>query len=405
MLRRFFGAKGGNFTITLALTMVPICITAGVAVDYSMASRYKTRLQASIDSATLAAGTELSKMSDGQIKVLVNEYLQANLDPRDYGQIKGQPDVVIDRDKLAVRVDVKAEMPSAFASLIGIPKIEYAGTASIQSGWGGLEAVLVLDNTGSMGAENRLVNLKSAANGFLDEMMGLNTGDDKVKVGIVPFASYVNVGTGNAGASWLQMPPPGQNWNGCVGSRSGNLALTDGSYSTRVPALGNTSCPSAITPLSSNKGFLKGRIQSMNAAGMTYIPAGLMWGLRTISDQAPFSEGVSDVVAKRDRIIKSIILMTDGENTVSRNQGNAFHNVRNNTDANQMTIAACNEIKAKGIRLFTVTFGTSVPVSTKNLIRACASQPADYFDAPSGAALAEVFKEVGKTLTRLYLTQ
>ncbi len=403
----FWSDNRGNFAVTAAICIMPIVLGAGIAVDYSMAYRFDSRLQAAIDAATLAGSIDLAKNTDGQVRRIVRDHLAANLEPVDFKQILGSAAITIDRKTMKLTVKANASMPTAFGGIVNIPKINYGGMASAQAAWGGIEAVLVMDNTGSMADANKMIQLKATAKVFVEDLMALNEVETRVKVGVVPFAEYVNVGVSNRGASWLSVPVFSipDPWNGCVGSRSGTLSLQDQSYGTRVPAALGVTCPAEITPLTADKNRLLSEIDQMQTSGATYIPAGISWGSRVLSSQAPFTGASTPAVQKRDNITKSLILMTDGANTISKDPFSHYHTGRDLVETNAWTLEACNEVKKQGIKVFTLTFGTAVPPATKDLIRACASGPENYFNAEDGIGLKEAFEQIADSLKRLYLTQ
>ena len=62
LLRRFARDRGGNFVILFALALVPMLGLMGLAIDYSLALRTKTALDASTDAALLAATTEAEQI-------------------------------------------------------------------------------------------------------------------------------------------------------------------------------------------------------------------------------------------------------------------------------------------------------------------------------------------------------
>jgi hypothetical protein len=100
-------------------------------------------------------------------------------------------------------------------------------------------------------------------------------------------------------------------WRGCAGSREYPWNVRDGNVSYSIPGVTNASCPNEITPLTSNKARLASEIARLNTSGNTYLPAGLIWGWRTLSAELPYAEGVTDAVAAQNNISKHLILMTD----------------------------------------------------------------------------------------------
>eukprot|EP00439_Symbiodinium_sp_Y106_P088496 s1_g1032.t1 len=173
-----------------------------------------------------------------------------------------------------------------------------------------------------------------------------------------------------------------------------------------------------ITPLTNDKQVLLDNIDAMNATGGTLIPVGLAWGWRVISPDAPFTEGkdYNDV-----EVNKAIILLTDGDNWLgTRNNHNksyysAFGYVsegRLGTTSKSAAQAAldpktadvCENIKADGIRLYTITFKVSSD-DTRELMEECATTPALYFDSPSNEQLQTVFQAIARDLSNLRLSR
>src|ERR1700742_2537764 len=63
-LRRFFGNKSGNVAIMFAITCVPLISAVGCAVDYSMATRMRAKLESAADAASVAS---ISQQSHGYL--------------------------------------------------------------------------------------------------------------------------------------------------------------------------------------------------------------------------------------------------------------------------------------------------------------------------------------------------
>ncbi len=197
-------------------------------------------------------------------------------------------------------------------------------------------------------------------------------------------------------------------WKGCVGSRNYPLDTQDTAPNSTIPGLLDRGCSREITTLTPSKSTISNEIDNMSASGnQTYIPAGLMWGWRMLSSDAPLTNGVSKSKMKSDNYTKAIILMTDGENTVSPNYPD--HRTRNGTDADKLTKEICENIKDDGtgkekIRVYTVTFAVTDP-ATKKMIRECATNDSYYFDASDSAALAAAFEQIGKSLVTMFISQ
>jgi len=407
-ISRFFGDAQGNFGTIVAISAVPVMLAAGVALDFARVSRYETRLQNAVDAAALAVAQDMSGLDDESLERLAADYLQSNLEEDDYSRV-GDVDVQFDRANQSLTIVADGSMPTSFTRLAGYETLNYRVRASIRASYGALEAALVLDNTGSMSRSGKMRDLKRAAKQFVEDMIGRSGGDGSVKIAVVPFSNYVNVGTSNRNAAWISVPPdqnnPRTRWNGCAGSREYPLNLSDAGYATRVPGVMNADCAAEITPLTTDEQTLDNAINRMVPTGMTYIPAGVSWGMRVLSAQEPFSGGATEEEAEENNITKAIVLMTDGENTISKSNGLPTHEDDDEAEANRWTTEACNQAKSKGIKVYTMTFGTEVPPATAQLIRDCSSGEGFHFDASNGDQLEQAFGQIATSLSKLYLSQ
>ncbi len=453
--KKFLNNKSGNFAMTLALVAMPIMLAAGAAVDFTSAARNEIRLQNALDAGILAVGVDFPNMSQLQVHQKIDDYLRSNLPEKDYKQIK-KINIVPDVQGRSLNATATAKADTSIMMLAGVKTLTYNAEARITAASGGAEIAFVLDNTGSMNVDGKLDALKTAATNFTNGIMTKPTGGD-VKIGIVPFADYVNVGLSNRSATWLDVDAdssttennycymtrdviPGTcstrngidregntysyqecsygneyevcgprtatiTWNGCVGSRIAPYNLEDRNYGPYpVPGLMNVWCGSEITPLTNVRSSVLDKINAMTGSGSTYIPTGLTWGMRLLSDMAPFSEAVSKQTAKNKNIKKYLVLMTDGDNTASAEIPNQpTHWGTDVAQANTWTATVCNNIKAEEITVYTITFGTLAP-QTKTLIQQCASSPAQYFHAATGNELDAAFVSIRESIMALHLS-
>ncbi|MGB7336125.1 MAG: hypothetical protein WBD01_10095, partial [Salaquimonas sp.] len=197
-----------------------------------------------------------------------------------------------------------------------------------------------------------------------------------------------------------------ETWYGCVGSREYPYNLEDRSFSARpVPGIMNTTCSAELTTLTDVKSTVLNKIDAMTGDNNTYIPAGLTWGMRLLSNSAPFTDGVSQQTAKKKDIKKYLVLMTDGDNTISAQlPGSPKHWGSDTAEANLWTSEVCQNIKAEEITVFTITFGTLLP-ETKTLIQSCASDPTNYFHAATGTELNAAFEGIREQMAALHLSR
>ena len=389
------------------LAMFTILGFAGVALDYQRATAIKTDLQEASDAALLAAVKYKSShpnVTDAEIKSRAKSLFQANL--RNASSVSySNFDLVFDpkTDQYTLKFDTKintlllhvvnfAEITPKVVSKAKLGKPPY------------LEVVMVLDNTGSMSSKGKLGDLKKSAKNLVKSLY-LNP-DADVKIGLVPFAQYANIGTGASGQTWLNAPAKdsdGNSFKGCIGSRGYPANTTDKDYNVNpVPGVTGVACPAEILPLTDNKTKIESAIDNMKASGWTYIPAGLVWGWRVISAEAPYTEGVTSTVLRDKNGYKAIILMTDGENT--RSPDYPTHNKSSVSDANKITQELCDAVKAEDIIVYTIAFAVS-DTTIKTLLEDCGSTPSHYFDAKNSTELNDAFEAIAGTLRTISLTQ
>jgi hypothetical protein len=70
------------------------------------------------------------------------------------------------------------------------------------------------------------------------------------------------------------------------------------------------------------------------------------------------------------------------------------------------TASLCTSVKAAGIRLYTITFGT-VSSATETMMESCATLDEGerlYYHAPNSSDLEEIFVRIGEDLSRVHLS-
>ncbi len=190
------------------------------------------------------------------------------------------------------------------------------------------------------------------------------------------------------------------------------------SSSSRGPQRWCTARP--IMPLTNSRTQIDNAISDMIASGTTNIPIGISWGVRVLSPEMPFTEGVA---WNDDETIKAMVILTDGENYLNGRSNQNYSDysgygyirdgrlgIVSSSDwtirnaLNDRTEAACDYAKQLGIRVYTITFQVSSS-STRQMMEDCASHPSLYFDSPSNAALQDAFQLIAGDLTNLRLSR
>ena len=266
--KRFLKDPSGNMGIVVAMASLPLMMAGGAAVDYGNWVAMEARLQAAVDAAALAAGREVN-LTDAEMTRVAADYFYSNFgDPKN----ADLPEVVLTIKDNKVRVDARVTVDNYLMKAVGKTSQTISTFAEVSKEATNLDVVLVFDNTGSMAKEQRLSTLKVAANDFVEILFGPRDVVETLKVGVVPFSQFVNVGPDKSNEPWLDTQ--GKNplsqanfkqagwhnwmawenvtrrsakhtWEGCVESRAGALSVSD---TTPDPTDPDTLFPPAFAP-------------------------------------------------------------------------------------------------------------------------------------------------------------
>ena len=188
-----------------ALCLIPLVVLMGGAIDFSRQRSGEGLAQDAVDAALLAIAGNAQDKNDAQLtrEALVwfeNHMQDLNLDIDSFQVVKVG-------DELTATVN--GHVDTAFLGLIGINDLDVVRTASVRIGLTAVELVMVLDTTGSMRATpsgqsmTKLESLQDAALDMVDMLSELDNGRGNIEIGLVPFATYVNVGADNIDANWI----------------------------------------------------------------------------------------------------------------------------------------------------------------------------------------------------------
>jgi Flp pilus assembly protein TadG len=400
-LKSFLSNCSGNIALSFALLFVPIGFAAGAAIDVSNANYTRMTLQAAADSAALAAGAN-KNITEDELDKLVKNYVVAN----------GAQDIITSNFKVKGKSDrklgtyavtIEGTVKTSLMALAGINELDVGVLSEVSMGSRALDLALVLDVTGSMeqtvpSGGTRLQALKASADKLVGIIEKEKASYSILKVGVVPFAEYVNLGTGTS----VNVSGDKTEWGGCVGSRdypndvdvTGNGAFT---------AATNVNCPTAtILPLSDDLQLARDRISTLSGNGNTYMPAGIFWGINLLTDDAPYKEGMTKAEMETYRGQKYMVVMTDGENTISPSY--PLHQGTDRAKANELTELACTNAKDQGIQVFTISFMVTA-AGAQDMLNRCATNPEMAFDADNAAQLDAAFTQIGQRLASISLTQ
>lgn len=355
----FFGKQEGGVLIIFVFSLIPLLALTAFTYDLSLYAYVRTKIEYAADAAAITAARYDPPLST----TISQDVFYANFEQGFLG-VLATPVITSSRDQKLFTVNVDTSMPTVMSKFLNIKALPIHVISQTQLDFTTLEVALVLDVTGSMSSNNKIANLRTAANQFVTTIFGTETVSSYANVSIVPFVATVNVGSDKT--SWLSNPtvarttanggsfPTGQPWQGCVGVRNSPYEETDdtpsiakwptylaastyvnassrndndwtvtgsGAVQIRTAISGvnvgpNRSCGPAIQPLTNNSASLRSLINSLQPVngGGTFANLGLIWGLRTLSPSwaGLWTGGANPVAYGSADTRKVLVIQTDG---------------------------------------------------------------------------------------------
>lgn len=225
-LRAFARSDRGNVAMMFGIALVPMTIAAGVGLDYARSALVRSQMSDALDAAALAVASGKGLTHD-TAQQLAQQYFQANY------KGDGTPTVTVGANDYdsggSFKVTASYNLPTTLLKVIGRDSVSVSTSTTVVWGQSRLWVALVLDNSGSMAngdsSGSKMTALKNASNQLLTILQNAASNPGDVKASIVPFDRTVNVGTANAGASWIdwtdwEAPPPNVNISTSVGPGS-----------------------------------------------------------------------------------------------------------------------------------------------------------------------------------------
>jgi Flp pilus assembly protein TadG len=423
LLASFFRDRKGGVAPMLALGIIPLVGAVGAAVDYSRANLVRSAMQNALDATALMLSKDAQNLNDSQLGQKANSYFFALFSRPEATNIQVTPQLSSPQQgSFNLSVSGSADLNTMFWRLMGQEQVHITATGEVVWGIKKLNLALALDNTGSMASSGKMAALKEAAHNLLTTLKNAERTPGDIKVSIVPFATDVNVGTGNVDASWIDWedweevngtcsysyyktktncqshgktwtPKNHSEWNGCVYDRDQNNDVlntpTGSGAATNYRAHQAPACPAAMVTLSTDWTALNAKVDAMVPTGNTNVTIGLQMAWQTLSPVAPFS-----APAAAPDLDKVMIVLTDGDNTQNRW-------TTSQTSIDARTQKACDNAKANNIRIYTVR----VINGNADLLRNCATKPEMYYEVSEAGQLNAVFSAIAQNLANLRISK
>jgi Flp pilus assembly protein TadG len=154
LLRAFVRDRRGNMAITFALTAVPVVVSVGAAIDYSLANRAKAALDSYADAAALSVVNQHAmSMTAAQARKSAVKFFKAQSATLKRGSVDTVTATVTDSSSgRAAVVSYTANVQTTLANVAGIHQININGKATANSALPVyMDFYMLLDNTPSMG--------------------------------------------------------------------------------------------------------------------------------------------------------------------------------------------------------------------------------------------------------------
>lgn len=406
----FVRAQQGNVLMLTGLGMLFLVGIGGAGYDLGRQQLVRQKIQQASDAAALAAAGMDFGTSNATRQNTAQAFFALNY-PSDYlGVARPTPSISIAGE--TITVSANSSVPTSFVGNFGVSSIAAAGSSTtrfkrLQTV---LDVILVMDNSGSMGARQNL-----AFPGSL--------------------GSY-DVGTGNSlNASGGVRPICRAGWQALylqlfsfvLSNADANGFCNDyegANGFNRINALrfsANDLVNRLMNPNPNNNrvALTTWDIFSIRSQGFTNDPAiarnflGTMYGRGQTNSTVGLQQAQSFAGQFRPNVARAVILMTDGVN-----QGpNGF---ADQIPFNTASLAICNQLKAQGVIVYTIGFGSELvgtnPIiaNANQFLSDCATGPNGptqpnlsqfYFRAPDAAALANAFSQIAGSLQRVQILQ
>lgn len=347
ILSRFARDKRGSTAIIFGLTIYPIFLMIGLAVDYGRAVGARNQMQQILDSAALAGGRAAQTFDSSNSSYATAKDAAIGEATKYFNQM-GVSQTVSKSIELTSYNSSQTEFTFTATAWVQTPFLNAAGiirsepaldgapngcqtswwncqkvtsksTALVESGGSNdgtsLEVSMMLDITGSMSG-SKITDLKAAAKDAIDIMVWADQSQTTSRIALVPFSEDVrlptlssfekavgtaNVSTASSGSGLKRVDQSGYWFNQpyndyCVVERAGTEKYTDKSPGTDRYVLPNRiysgwtqdcAVPStaSLMPLTSNKTQLKDRIDALTVGGGTAGHIGTAWAWYTLSPE------------------------------------------------------------------------------------------------------------------------
>ena len=184
---RFARDEDGSATVFAFFIFIIMLLMGGLALDSMHHETERASLQATLDSAVLAAA---SASDEPEARAIIEDYF-AKSGKADYLLAEQEGDIAVTLNSARITARAQTTIDTYLMKLAGVDTLGVGGISAAEVSIPKLEVVMVLDVSGSMAYNNKIGNLRTAAKEFVTTVLGNSTPGDTV-ISIVPFSFSVS---------------------------------------------------------------------------------------------------------------------------------------------------------------------------------------------------------------------
>lgn len=458
--RGFAREENGTMIIFGLIIFLMVLVATGMAIDFMRHENMRTRLQATLDRAVLAAA-DLDQLNDPQT-VVEDYFAKSGLGTYDLN-------VTVEEglNFRTVTANASSTVDSMFLNMVGIESIDAPAGGAAEERIEKVEVSLVLDISGSMDENDKLENMQQAANEFVDTLITPDT-KDLISITVVPYTGQTNAGqvlfdTVNTNkrhdysycleftsSDFTTVPlnftktyEQAQHYE-----YSGNYYGSWANYKIQNPWCSDKS-DEEIKLFQNDNVQLKDVINSYEPRTATGIHYAMKWGAALLDPSmrtavsAEISAGRVDeafegrpAAYSDQETVKVIVLMTDGKNVNQyrikswaynssneykhwarytlwyylnnyvywQNHDDYYYQKMNSGQADDYLADICDASRQAGIVIFSIGFEINDNPYAKGVMSNCATSDSHFY-AVEGVEISTAFGAIARTINQLRLIQ
>lgn len=205
--RRLVADEAGNVLILWGAALLPLIALVGSAIDIGAAYVARKEMQTACDAAVLAGRRAMDDgVVDDGVRAEATKFFNFNFAQGAFGTAAFTPSITSPPgSSTTVVITAETTQPTTFMRMFGFSTLPIKASCNAKQDFVNTDIVLVLDTTGSMDdkirstdTNNKMVSLRAAVLALYDQLSGvqqqLAASGLRLRYGVVPYASAVNVG-------------------------------------------------------------------------------------------------------------------------------------------------------------------------------------------------------------------